>query len=127
MKTSLKTVMILAIVIVGILSISSVALAADPPAKGGRAANGHDIYVISQDMYYDTFVPVEELVWNGHNDVSFQPLIPGVGSVYGPGDPEHRGGRWWIDVNGSGEIDEGDVFVLCPLLGPARAEPHPSD
>jgi hypothetical protein len=33
------------------------------------------------------------------------------------------GGRWWVDANGNGIQDQGDAFLLCPLLGPGREEP----
>ena len=44
--------------------------------------------------------------------------------MYGPGDPESKGGRWWVD-NGSvpGEQDANDTFFNCPLLGPGRENP----
>jgi hypothetical protein len=42
---------------------------------------------------------------------------------FGLGDPEYVGGRWWVDANGDGEMDSGDAYFLCPLLGPGREEP----
>ena len=56
----------------------------------------------------------------------FQQLYPcdlGLCTEFGPGDPGHRGGRWWVDDNGNGEMDMEDVYFLCPLLGPGREEP----
>ena len=38
-------------------------------------------------------------------------------TAYGPGDRGYLGGRWWLDANGNGAMDEGETFV-CPLLGP---------
>jgi hypothetical protein len=42
----------------------------------------------------------------------------GLTTKYGPGDPGYLGGRWWVDANGDGEMNEGDHFFMCPLLGP---------
>ena len=46
----------------------------------------------------------------------------GLQTEFGPGDPGYVGGRWWIDLNGNGEMDPADKFFLCPLLGPGRTE-----
>jgi hypothetical protein len=80
------------------------------------------VFVESQGLYYDTFVPVNELPPKG----KFQQLYPGdpySTTQYGPGDPGYRGGRWWVDVNNNEEMDEGDNYLLCPLLPPGRANP----
>lgn len=82
------------------------------------------VYVESQGLYYDTFRTTD---LNGVG--RFQPLYPnggpdGVASTpYGPGDQGYVGGRWWIDTDGDGEMDEGDTYFSCPLLGPGRSEP----
>jgi len=85
-----------------------------PPGRGGALGT---VYVTSQGLYYDTFVSAEQLPMKG----PFQLLEDGA-TEFGPGDPGYVGGRWWID-NGNGYQDEGDTFLLCPLLGPGRAEP----
>jgi len=86
------------------------------------------VYVTSQGLYYDTFVPVSTLPYEG----PFQYLIPGDDdnpgvTEFGPGDPGYLGGRWWVDANGNGEMDPpgegGDVYLLCPLLPPGRETP----
>jgi hypothetical protein len=87
-------------------------------AKGGRAGDIGVVYVSSQGLYYDTFVPTDVLPSQG----PFQLLVNGV-TEFGPGDPGYLGGRWWIDINGNGMQDEGDNFLLCPLLGPGRPTP----
>jgi len=46
--------------------------------------------------------------------------VNGLTSEYGPGQPGHLGGRWWIDENGDDVMDAGDKYFLCPLLGPGR-------
>lgn len=96
----------------------------------GIPRGSHDpIYVISQDRYYDTIVPISPdkgLPWNEHNGGSFQQLYTdgGLSTEYGPGDPGYRGGRWWIDSNPNGYQDAYDTYFLCPLLGgPVRALP----
>jgi hypothetical protein len=88
-------------------------------AKGGRAGAIGEVYVTSQGLYYDTFVSAETLPMEGR----FQKLEDGM-TKYGPGDPGYLGGRWWVDVNGNGYQDEGDNFLLCPLLGPGRTSPR---
>jgi len=86
-----------------------------PPGQGGALGT---VYVSSQHLYYDTFVSADELPMRGR----FQLLQAGV-TEFGPGDPGYLGGRWWVDVNGDGIQNDGDRFLLCPLLGPGRAEP----
>lgn len=91
--------------------------------RGNGSALG-TIYVESQDMYYDTFATTD-LPPAGR----FQPLNPtggpygGPSTPYGPGDKDYVGGRWWIDTNLDGQMDNGDMYFSCPLLGPGRAEP----
>lgn len=87
-------------------------------AKGGRAGDIGVVYVSSQGLYYDTFVPTEVLPMHG----PFQLLEDGV-TEFGPGDPGYLGGRWWVDSNANGIQDDGDTFLLCPLLGPGREIP----
>lgn len=96
-------------------------------AKGQGRGNGSalgTIYVDSQDMYYDTFATTQ-LPPAGR----FQPLYPtggpfgGPSTPYGPGDKDYVGGRWWVDTNLDGKMDNGDMYFSCPLLGPGRADP----
>lgn len=86
-------------------------------ANRGDGALG-TIYVSSQGLYYDTFVTAETLPMQGR----FQKLENGV-TEFGPGTPGYLGGRWWVDVNLNDMMDEGDQFLLCPLLGPGRTSP----
>jgi hypothetical protein len=92
---------------------------ASKTAQGGRdhGALG-TVYVSGQGLYYDTFVSAEVLPPHGR----FQALEAGV-TEFGPGDPGYLGGRWWIDANGNGMQDEGDTYLLCPLLPPGRTTP----
>ena len=87
-------------------------------AAGGRPASAGVVYVTSQGLYFDTFVARDPLPMKGR----FQLLQEGT-TEFGPGDPGYLGGRWWEDLNGNGVQDEGDHFLLCPLLGPGRPTP----
>jgi hypothetical protein len=83
---------------------------------------GPIIYVMNQDMYFDSIVVVDPLPQKG----GFQQLFPsqnGLTTELGPGDVGHIGGRWWIDLNGDDEMDKDDKYFLCPLLGPGRETP----
>ena len=77
------------------------------------------VFVTSQGLYYDSIVVADPLPMQG----DFQQLIPGMNGLsteFGPGEVGHLGGRWWIDLNGNGDMDVDDKFFLCPLLGPGR-------
>ena len=94
---------------------------ADGHRDTGRGT-GPIIYVESQGLYYDSIVTADPLPMEG----PFQQLIPIepglLRTEFGPGDQEFVGGRWWVDVNGDGEMDTGDMYFSCPLLGPGRPE-----
>ena len=80
---------------------------------------GPVIYVTSQGLYYDSIVVADPLPAKGR----FQQLIPsmnGLETEFGPGDHGHVSGRWWVDLNENSEMDSGDHYFLCPLLGPGR-------
>jgi len=101
---------------------SYVSIMSAPP--GGRGT-GPIIYVTSQGLFYDSIVKTS-LPRKG----PFQLLEVGVGpspnqlqTEFGPGDPGYVGGRWWVDVNGNGEMDEEDIYFSCPLLGLGRESP----
>ena len=99
------------------LIFSSAAFAKDHRTTG--RGTGPTVFVTHQGLYYDSIVVADPLPPKGR----FQQLIPGengLATEFGPGDVGHLGGRWWIDVNGDSEMDEGDKFFLCPLLGPGR-------
>jgi hypothetical protein len=113
------------ITFVVVLSLASVpAVFAKRGGEGGRG-DGPIVYVESQGLYYDSIVTADPLPQKG----PFQQLFPPDASddrlrtEFGPGDQGYVGGRWWVDVNGNGEMDEGDHFFSCPLLGPGRATP----
>jgi len=114
--------------VVGLLTIVMAvpALASNGKSGDSHGRAGSDVTVIvigvdndpSTDVVYDSIVKVD-LPMQG----PFQQLIPtahGLTTEFGPGDQGYLGGRWWIDANGDGEMNEGDAFFLCPLLGPGR-------
>ncbi len=109
----MKRTIILLFITTSLILVTGSAMAlkggADPKSLG-------EVYVESQGLYYKTFVSQAPLKFNGHNGDSFQELYDGM-TMYGPGDPGYRGGRWWID-DGNGIIGYEDTFVLCPLIGP---------
>jgi hypothetical protein len=94
-----------------------------PPDDDGERVRAV-VYVESQDLFYETIVG-PALPAQG----PFQELRPGEGpdgslaTEFGPGDPGYVGGRWWIDLNGDREMNEGDAFFSCPLLGHGSATP----
>lgn len=105
------------------IGIASLVVASYSYAKeretGRGLENGPVVFVTSQGLYYDSIVVVESLPQQG----DFQQLtstMNGLTTEYGPGEVGHLGGRWWVDVNGDGEMDNKDMFFLCPLLGPGR-------
>lgn len=111
-----------------LMAVAAPALAGGgPPPKEGDGPGDRVrvvVYVESQGLFFDSIVG-PNLPANG----PFQELRPGEGpggslaTDFGPGDPGYVGGRWWVDVNGNGEMDEGDAFFSCPLLGHGSATP----
>jgi hypothetical protein len=109
---------------VGILLLVLIlsALAAFPAFAGGRG-DGPIIFVTGQELFYDSIITADPLPPRG----PFQQLLgnpdDGLYTEFGPGDRGYVGGRWWVDLNGNGEMDADDHYFSCPLLGPGRAEP----
>jgi hypothetical protein len=95
-------------------------------AEAGGRGDGPIVYVTSQGLFYDSIVTKDPLPPHG----PFQQLFPpgtnpdcmecGLSTEFGLRDPEYVGGRWWVDVDGNMEMDAGDHFFSCPLLGPGR-------
>ena len=92
-------------------------------AKGHAGERGvvrePKIYVTSQDLAYDT-MGLANLPFNGQTNFQLLEMTgpTGAQTEFGPGDVGYYGGRWWVDTNGDGYMDEEDTFFLCPLLGP---------
>ncbi len=98
-------------------------VAVTPVAAAGRGQGPVGlIYVTSQGLYYETFATADPVPMRGRFQkievVNGQPQ-----TEFGPGDPGYLGGRWWVDSNGNDEMDAGDHFFVCPLLGPGIANP----
>ena len=108
--------------ILGVVLVASPAMAKKDRDTG--RGTGPTVYVLEQDLYYDSIV-VADLPAQGR----FQQLIPGGGpdgalaTDFGPGDVGYLGGRWWVDGNENGVMDDDDAYFLCPLLGPGRENP----
>ena len=108
--------LITTIALAGAMTLATTSVFAKERTTG--RGTGPTIYVLSQELYFDSIV-LADLPMKGR----FQQLVPtenGLTTEFGPGDHGHVGGRWWIDVNGDDEMDAGDKFFLCPLLGPGR-------
>ena len=116
-------VAILAVAAVGLLLIAPTSANAKRGGEGGRG-DGPVIYVTGQGLIYDSIVTADPLPPHGR----FQKLEmggpTGLQTEFGPGDQGYVGGRWWLDLNGNGEMDPpgegGDKYFSCPLLGPGR-------
>ena len=119
-KSSILSIVSAAAILVAATAMVSTAHAKSTNSKG--RGTGPVVYVTSQDLFYDSIV-LTDLPPHG----PFQLLEPGVGpsglqTEFGPGDTGYVGGRWWVDANDDGMMNEGDAFFLCPLLGPGRLE-----
>ena len=105
------------ILLIGAVSLFAVGASAGNNQKG--RGNGPVVYVESQGLFYDSIV-IADLPFKG----KFQQLtmggMSGLMTDLGPGDVGYLGGRWWVDVNDDGVMDDDDAYFLCPLLGPGR-------
>jgi hypothetical protein len=89
-------------------------------ARGNVPHDVNVVFVRSQGLYYDTIV-LGDLPQKGRFQI-LEVGAMGLETDFGPGDQGYVGGRWWLDKNGNGEMDAGELF-LCPLLGPGRETP----
>jgi hypothetical protein len=113
------------IALAGAVALMSSSVYAKDRTKGRGAPGSPVVYVTSQGLFYDSIV-LANLPYNGTDN--FQLLETGVGltglqTEFGPTDTDYYGGRWWVDANPNGYMDEDDVYFLCPLLGPGRLDP----
>ena len=111
--------------VIGVIALlSSAMLMSNPAFARGKGNSGHpevQVYVTSLGLYFDSAV-LTDLPQKGN----FQELYMsehGLTTEFGPGEPGHLGGRWWIDKNMNGHMDSEDMFFLCPLMGPGRENP----
>jgi hypothetical protein len=118
MNKKVKTgLLLLAVAVTAVLAL--VWTTTEVEARGNRP--GPIIYVVTQDLYYDSIVTADPLPPKG----PFQELRAGGGPLggnlntdYGPGDPQYVGGRW-VETFMTGEPH----YFSCPLLGPGRESP----
>ncbi len=114
MRKTLLTALVVGLLTI-VMAVPALASNGKSAHSNGRPGSDLTITVLSTGLTYDSIVTAERLPMKG----PFQKL-DGVTHTteYGPGDPGYVGGRWWVDVNGDGEMNKGDAFFLCPLLGP---------
>ena len=110
-----------------VLTAAVVSLSAGLNAKARETGRGTGpvVYVTSTGLFHDSIV-LADLPQKGR----FQLLQPGMGpsglqTEFGPGSHGYVGGRWWVDANDNGEMDDEDAYFLCPLLGPGRTTIDP--
>lgn len=115
--------------VVGVIALAGSAMLINSAAFAGNNGKGRGaegspvVYVTSQGLYYDSIV-LADLPRKGR----FQELVPifdgddliGLETEFGPTDVGYLGGRWWVDIDGDGNMDDDDHYFLCPLLGPGR-------
>ena len=119
-----KLIMIIALAVAATLASTATMAKERTMGRNAPGAIGVPvIYVTGQDLFYDTLL-LAELPYNETGN--FQALEfdgpSGVQTEFGPGDVGYYGGRWWVDMNPNGFMDEDDFYFLCPLLGPGRDE-----
>jgi hypothetical protein len=121
-----KNIMLLAsIIALASITLSIVPVNAGRPAQFrgmGRPGTPIRITVQSTGLVFESIHVADPLPLTAGNAHTFQELL-GTGpdalyTAYGPGDPEYRGGRWYIDDDGTTGLSEGDTRFSCPLLGP---------
>lgn len=92
----------------------------NPPAQPPARGSGPVVYVTGQGLAYDSIV-LAVLPAEGPFQLLEAGGPTGLQTEFGPGDLGFVGGRWWMD-DGDGVMEDpdesGDVYFLCPLLGP---------
>ncbi|MHC4306957.1 MAG: hypothetical protein ACYTFF_21140 [Planctomycetota bacterium] len=116
-----KRLNVLAVLLVATSAILAVAVTKHATADGGNPHPHAIVYVTGQGLFYDSIV-LGDLPPRGPFQLLEMAGPSGLQTEFGPGDSGYRGGRWWVDANGNGEMDEDDVYFLCPLLPPGREE-----
>ncbi len=91
--------------------------------SGKGRGNGPVIYVTSQALFYDSIVLTDLPRKGPFQKLYFDDTTGQLTTEFGPGSVGYVGGRWWLDANGNNQMDEGDAFFMCPLLGPGRLDP----
>ncbi len=110
--------------ILAVAAMLMAAMALPAVARGNGNPNPQpQVYVTSQGLVYDSIVTAESLPYNGQDNWQLLEMggPTGLQTEFGPGDPGHFGGRWYLEMDGVEGPSEGDHFFLCPLLGPGQA------
>ena len=118
MRKTLLTGLVVGLLTI-VMAVPALASNGKSSDSNGRPGSPVQVTVLSTGLTYDSIIKAD-LPMKG----PFQQLIPtdaGLVTEHGPGDQGYVGGRWWLDANEDGEMNEGDAFFLCPLLGPGRA------
>ena len=78
-------------------------------------------------MFYDEVIAADSLPMKGNFLKKLYERkthkIFGFFTELDPGDFGFYVGRWWIDGNGDGMMDEGNLYFSRPLIGPRREIP----
>ncbi len=88
-------------------------------AQAGRG-DGPIVYVTGKNLFYDSIITADPIPPRGRFQKLEMTGPSGLQTEFGPGDAGYLGGRWWVDANGNNQMDEGDAYFSCPLLGPGR-------
>ena len=104
------------------IAIVALSLAISQSAEAQGRGSGPVIYVTTQELFFDSIV-LTDLPQKGPFQLLEMAGPSGLQTEFGPGDPGYYGGRWWVDVTGDGLMNAGDMFFMCPLLGPGREVP----
>ena len=108
--------------IVFLIALAVIFIGTSQPSEAGRD-EGPVIYVTSQDLYYDSIVLTDLSARGPFQLLEMEGPMSGSQTEFGPGDKDYSGGRWWVDVNDNGEMDDEDNYFMCPIIGPGRNEP----
>jgi hypothetical protein len=108
--------------IIFLIALAVIFIGTSQPSEAG-SRKGPVIYVTSQDLYYDSIVLTDLPARGPFQLLDMEGPMTGVQTEFGPGDKDYSGGRWWVDVNDNGEMDDEDNYFMCPLFGPGRDEP----
>jgi hypothetical protein len=118
MKKRMLISAVFCLMMVGALLIVTQAFAAGHKGRG----SGPIIYVTGQELFYDSIVTADPLPPKGPFQLLEEAGPSGLQTEFGLGDTEYVGGRWWMDTNPNGEMDDDDHYFSCPLLGPGRED-----
>lgn len=126
-NTKSKKALFGALVVLGAMALATAVQAGEhpwppqgsPPPGTPPSMAGPEVFVTGQDAIYTTII-LGPLPMDGPFQLLEMDGPTGLQTEFGPGDPGYLGGRWWVDLNGNQQPDEGDAFFMCPLTGPGE-------